>query len=78
MIILLSAIAVLEFFYIIYQDIVNRRERDKLHLKIMSRDTTEYKKATEKPAKSSEPKEDPYVPLDDVPVEKLMRAEDKL
>lgn len=55
-----------------------RREREKLQLKLMSKDTAEYKKATEKPPKDTNPKDNPYKPIEDVSVDKLMKAKDNL
>jgi flagellar biosynthesis/type III secretory pathway M-ring protein FliF/YscJ len=64
--------------FITYQDISNRRERENLELKLMSKDVVEYKEVTEKPEKTKTPDPDPYVPLEDVSVNKLVQAEDKL
>lgn len=44
----------------------------------MSKDTAEYKKATEKPSKDADPKENPYKPIEDVSFDKLMKAKDNL
>ena len=78
MVYILGAVAILEFVYIVYQDWQNRAEREKLQLKLMSKDTQEYKKATEKPPKETEPEPDPYKTLDEVSIDKLMQAEDNL
>ena len=41
MVYILGAVAILEFVYIVYQDWQNRAEREKLQLKLMSKDTQE-------------------------------------
>ena len=78
MIWLTVAFIVLQFIFILYQDITNRREREKLEMKLMSHDLQDYQTAQEKPPKNGESKPDPYVPVEDVPIKKLLDAEDKL
>ena len=78
MIILLSIVALVEFIWIVYQDFKFSRERERYHLKLMSRDVGEYQAAVEEPPKDTIVKKDPYVDIQDVPVEKLMDAEDNL
>lgn len=75
---LLAVVAITELLYILYQDIANRKERDKLQMKLMSKDVDEYKRAVEKPPESEPEEESPYVPLDEVNVDKLLSADDKL
>jgi len=45
---------------------------------LMSKDVSEYKEATEPPAKPAESVKSPYRPMEDVDVEKLMSAKDEL
>jgi hypothetical protein len=78
MIYLLAAIIIAEFFYIVYQDIANRRERERLQMKLMSRNIEEYKEATEPPPKPAESVKDPYRPLEEISTEKLINAKDNL
>lgn len=78
MVYLLAVVAIVEFAYIVYQDILNRKERDSLQKKLMSKDLAEYQKVTEKPEETPEPEPSPYVPIDEVDVDKLLEADDNL
>jgi len=71
-------IAIAEFAYIVYQDFLNRKEREKLQMKLMSKDVTEYKEATEPKPESAKSEESPYKPMEDIDTEKLMGADDNL
>lgn len=81
--IILGFVILLLFIYIAYQDISNRREREKLQLKLMSKNVEEYTSALhavksiqeEKPKNSKEEKEE-YQEIDDVPLETLLGAKD--
>ena len=75
---ILGIVSLVEFFYILYQDIINRRERERLQLKLMSKDVAEYKGAVDGPPENAKDERDPYVPVEDVPIEKLLGAEDNL
>lgn len=77
---LLVGIIVVQFVYILYQDFVNRREREKLQLLLKSETATEFKVATTTPklTPKQETKPNPFIPLEEVPFEKLIKAEDKL
>lgn len=72
----LLAVIIGQFVYMIYVDKLNREERDKLHLKIMSRDVTEYKEATSPPDKDTPEQRDAYLPLEDISIETLSDALD--
>lgn len=80
MIYILVAVIILQFVYSIYKDESFKREREKLQLKLMSKTPQEYKEAIEKPEKIKPKKKekDPYIPIEDVPTEKLLKAEDAL
>lgn len=72
-------VILLQFAYIVYKDWSFAAEREKMQLKIMSKDLNEYKEAVEpepKPVKRE--KKDEYTDLTEVPLEKLMKAEDTL
>lgn len=75
---LLFAVIFLQLVYIVYSDFQNRAERERLQLKLMSKDVAEYKSITEEtpiPAPSIE--EDPYITIEEAGVEKVVRAEEK-
>lgn len=76
----LFVIIVLLISYIIYEGIASRKEREKLQLKLMSKNVEEYKLATEPEPESVVPEEelDEYEELENVPPEKLLEAKDKL
>ena len=70
--------------FIVYRDFAHRadmREKDEmikdLNLKFMSKSTDEYKRAVEPEPEEMEAEEDPYHPLEDVPIEKLLEAKDR-
>lgn len=64
--------------YIVYTDRENRKEREKMHLKIMAKDVTEYKEAIAPPDKDTPEQKDTYLELDEVDPEKLANAEDNI
>jgi len=77
---ILIAVILLQFVFIIYQDRMARDEREKLMLKFMSKDITEYSRAT-----TPEPEDgisidvtENHMDLEDVPLETLLKAQDKL
>ncbi len=71
-------VVILQFIFIVYQHWSYQKEREKLQLKLMSRNVEEYKEATEPPAKPMKEKENPYKSLEDVPIEKQLEAEDNI
>jgi len=81
---ILLGIILLEFAYIIYKDYLNYREKERLQLKLISRNATEYqdvsKEIDKKPKKSDnkDKKQDEYIDIHELPTEKLMKAEDNL
>ena len=75
---ILIIIILLEFAYIIYKDEMSKRERKDLQLKLMSKDVEEYKKVSEPTPKPAKQEIDPYIPIEDVQTEKLMKAGDAL
>jgi hypothetical protein len=78
MLYLLAVVAIVEFLYIVYQDFLNRQEREKLQMKLMSRDVDEYKRVTEKPEETQPQEESPYQSVDEVDIDKLLSAKDNL
>ena len=67
----------LQFFYIIYSDIQNRKERESWALKVMSRDVDEYKSVTEDtPEDSPKKEEDPYIPIEEVGADRIVGAKE--
>ena len=76
--IILLLVIILQFGYIIYRDIAERKDREKLELKLMSRNLDDYKMAVEPEPEPAESKPDPYKPVEDVDTEKLLMAEDNI
>jgi len=73
----LFAVILLQFAYLVYQDHQNRKERGELELKLMAKTLEEYKSVPEEtpePAPSIE--EDPYMTLDEAGVERVVRAKE--
>jgi len=75
---ILIIIVLLQFAYIIYKDEISKRERKDLQLKLMSKNVEEYKRVTEPLPKPTKQEKDPYIPIEDVDTEKLMKAKDNL
>jgi hypothetical protein len=75
---LLFGVIVLLLLYVVYQDHSNRQEREKLELKLMSKDITEYKVNTEPLPEPKKEEPDEYLDTDDVPSSKLLTAKDRL
>lgn len=76
--IILIVVALLEFAYIIYQDIGFKKERERYLLKLMSENVVEYQRATEPQPKETKQKKEVYKDLDDVSSDTLLTAEDNL
>lgn len=78
--VLISLLVVIafQFGYIIYTDRENRKERERMQLKIMSKDVVEYKEAISSPDKDTPEQRDTYLELDEVDLEKLVNAEDNI
>ena len=75
---LLFGVIVLLITYIAFQDYSNRQEREKLELKLMSKDVTEYKVNTEPPPTPMKDEPEIYMDTDDVSPNKLLNAKDSL
>ena len=75
---ILLGIIILQWVYIIYKEESVKRERSDLQLKLMSKNLTEYKEVTELPEKNTEKEDSPYRDIEDIPVSKLLKAEDSL
>ena len=75
--IVLLVVILLQFAYLIYSDTQNRRERERLQLKLMSRDLEDYKSFTEEsPEDSPVDEEDPYLSLEEAGVERVVNAKE--
>lgn len=71
----LFLIIALQFAYIVFKDVMNSREREKLQLKLMSKSVTEYKEAVDSIAGDSPKQPDPEnIPIEDVSYEKILKA----
>ena len=75
---ILAGVILVLLIYIVYQDRLNRGERERMQLKLMSKDVNEYKEAVEPPAKDVVEKTNPHVSIEDVPLDRLLSAEDNL
>jgi len=77
---ILLAVITLQFGYIVYKDILFSNEREKLQLKLMSKDLTEYTSIVEEPKKPKEPERRPdeYIDIEDVSVDRIVKAKEKL
>ena len=75
---LLFVVIFLQLVYLVYSDIQNRKERADLQLKIMAKDLSDYKSATEEtPEPAPSVDEDPYMTIEEAGVERVVRAKEK-
>ena len=75
--IILSVIIVVQFLFIVYSDIQNRKERDSLELKIMSGSIHEYRQAVEETDLSSAKlPEDPYLDIENAGIEQILKSKE--
>jgi len=74
----LFAVIVLLIAYIAYESIASRKERERLQLKLMSKNVEEYKEATEPEVKTSEMEDelDNYIEPENVSPDELLKAKD--
>jgi hypothetical protein len=71
----LLAVILLQFIYLIYSDFQNRKERETLSLKLMSKNLSEYVESTKKEDNvAGESEEDPYLTMDEAGLEAVLKA----
>ena len=76
--IFLFAIVLLQIGYLVYSDIQNRKERELLQMKLMSKDLGDYKAALEDtPEDSEKDADDPYVTIEEAGIERVLKAKEK-
>jgi len=77
-VILLFAVVLLQFGYIVYKDQSFRKDRERMELKILCKDMGEYKALVEddvkESGKSATPKEDEVIDIYDATVEQILKA----
>lgn len=67
----------LHLAFLVYFDIQNRRERERLYLKIMAKDINEYKNAVEPVQKVEETKEeDQYLTIEEAGIDAIVNAKE--
>jgi len=73
------------FFWIIYQDILHRKDLEKkdkmledLTLKFMAKDVDDYIKVKQPEPENMEGEEDPYVDADEIPPQVGIEAKDRV
>ena len=71
-------IIVLLIIYAATKDILSYKEREKLQMKLMSKDLSEYASVTEPPAEDGQSTEDPYIPIEDASLEQVLKSKDRL
>lgn len=74
----LFVIVLLELAVLVIFDFLNRRERNDLTLKLMSKDLTEYKSATLPKTKPTKEKPNPYLDPADVDPDIILKAKDNI
>jgi hypothetical protein len=74
----LLGIIFLQFAYIVYSDFQNRKERESLELKVMSKSLDDYKSALEDtPEESKKEEPDPYISMEEAGIEQVLKAKEK-
>jgi len=63
--------------YAVYKDILFYKEREKLQLKLMSKDIKEYVDTIEPEPQDAKSVEDPFLPIENATVEQILRAKDR-
>lgn len=72
-------VILLQFGYILYKDWSFNKERESMQLKIMSKDVHEYKEVSEpEPKPHKKEKQNEYIDVTEVSIDKLLQAEDGL
>ena len=75
--IILLIVIVLQFFYMVYSDIQNRKEREAWALKVMSKNLDEYKSVGEgTPEDSPKQDPDPYLDASEVGIDRILEAKE--
>jgi len=69
---ILFAIIVLQFGYIVFSDIQNRKER-----KFIQMNLEDFVDFEDTPEESIEEEDDPYLPIEEVGIERIIKAKDK-
>jgi len=73
---ILLAVILFQFILVIYMDSQNRAERERLQLKLMSKDLGDYVSSTEEAADSPKEEPDPYMNAYDVSVDRIVNAKE--
>lgn len=64
--------------YAVVKDVLFFKEREKLQMKLMSKDLTEYKIATEPEPEDTPQEEDPFIPIEDATIDQILKAKDRV
>jgi hypothetical protein len=62
--------------YAIVKDILFYKEREKLQMKLMSKDLNDYVSTIAPEDENAVQEEDPYIPVEDATVEQILKAKD--
>jgi len=71
-------VIVLLIIYAAVKDVLFYKEREKLQLKLMSKDVKEYISSTEPPPKDTKQQEDPFIPIEEATIDQILKAEDRV
>ena len=70
--IILFSIIVLQFGYLVFSDVQNRKERKFIQMNL--EDFTDFE---DTPEDSPKEEEDPYLPIEEAGIERIIKAKDK-
>ena len=71
-------IIVLLIGYALIKDILFYKEREKLQMKLMSRDLREYTSVTEEEAEDGESEEETIIPIEEATIDQILKSEDRV
>ena len=69
-------IIVLLIGYAVVKDVLFYKEREKLQMKLMSKDLSEYASVTEPEADNAPQEENPYIAIEDATYEQILKSKD--
>ena len=71
-------IIVLLIGYAVYKDVLFYKEREKLQMKLMSKDLTDYVVSSTPEPENAVQEENPYIPIEDATIEQILKAKDRI
>jgi hypothetical protein len=70
-------IVILFIGYSVYKDFLFYKEREKLQMKFMSKNLTDYVSNTTATEENTKQNEDPFLPIEDASIEQILKTKDR-